>query len=83
LPILELLREVVAFKQRFYPSAWARYELAKPGRFKLLPPNERFAELQRDYQAMQNMIFEKHLSFEEIIDTLSHLEKEINTYENR
>jgi hypothetical protein len=79
---LELLREVVAFKQRFYPSAWAQYELAKPGTFKLLPPNERFAELQRDYQAMQNMIFEKHQAFEEVVDALSYLEKEINTYGN-
>ena len=35
---LKLLNEVVAFKQRFYPCAWARYEDAKPGTFKLLPP---------------------------------------------
>ena len=32
-----LLRDVVAFKQRFYPSAWARYDLAVPGGLKLLP----------------------------------------------
>ncbi|MBT3604356.1 MAG: nucleotidyl transferase AbiEii/AbiGii toxin family protein [Candidatus Latescibacteria bacterium] len=75
---LDLLEEVVAFKQRFYPSAWALYELAKPGSFKLLPPDERLAELQRDYQAMQNMIFDKHLSLDEIIDNLSNLEDEIN-----
>src|SRR5258707_291617 len=32
-----LLRDVVTFKQRFYPSAWTRYDLAVPGAFKLLP----------------------------------------------
>jgi hypothetical protein len=28
---LRLLPDVVAFKQRFYPSVWARYDLAVPG----------------------------------------------------
>jgi hypothetical protein len=32
-----LLQDVMTFKQRFYPSAWARYDLALPGTFKLLP----------------------------------------------
>lgn len=75
---LDLLEAVVQFKQRFYPSAWAKYEEAKIGTFKLLPPEFRYAELRKDYTAMQNMIFEKHLSFEEIFETLEALEYEIN-----
>lgn len=74
----DLRTEVVTFKQRFYPSKWAQYELAKPGSFKLLPPEPRFAELINDYENMQNMIFDKHASFDEIIERLSMLEKEIN-----
>ena len=35
---VKLLQDVVVFKQRFYPSAWARYDLAVPGFFKL--PND-------------------------------------------
>lgn len=75
---LEMLAAVVAFKQRFYPSAWARFELAKPPTFKLMPPEARISELAKDYQAMQNMIFDKPLGFDEIIQTLAALENEVN-----
>lgn len=75
---LDLLEAVVQFKQRFYPSGWAKYDEAKVGSLKLLPPEFRHAELRKDYAAMQNMIFDKNLSFEEIIETLEVLEREIN-----
>ena len=75
---LEMLAAVVAFKQRFYPSAWAHYELARPPTLKLIPPEARISELAKDYQSMQNMIFDKPLSFDEVMQTLTALEKEIN-----
>ncbi len=75
---LDMLAAVVAFKQRFYPSAWAQYELAKSPTLKLIPPKARLSELAKDYQAMQNMIFDKPLSFDEVMQTLTALEKEIN-----
>lgn len=75
---LALLEAVVDFKQRFYPSAWANYALAKPGSFRLLPPDERYREVEKDYQAMQAMIFDKGLSFAEIIENLTDLEININ-----
>ncbi len=75
---LDMLAAVVAFKQRFYPSAWAQYELAKVPTLKLMPPEARITELAKDYQAMQNMIFDKPLSFEDVMSTLTALEKEIN-----
>ena len=34
---LELLTDVVEFKERFYPRGWARYDLARPGSFRLVP----------------------------------------------
>ena len=75
---LELLENVVAFKQQFYTSAWAKYENAKVGTIKLLPPEFRYKELKADYLLMQNMIFDKHIEFEEIISILKDLEDEIN-----
>ncbi len=75
---MALLAEVVTFKQRFYPSAWANYGTAMPGSFRLIAPAYRFDALRKDYQAMQNMIFDRHLSFETIIETLTGLETEIN-----
>jgi hypothetical protein len=54
----KLLRDVVAFKQRFYPSAWARYDLAAPGSLKLLPTaHSHMEDLARDYEEMQVMLF--------------------------
>lgn len=73
-----LLADVVEFKQRFYPSAWARYELATPSGLKLVPGAHRLKELQRDYQAMQAMIFDKKLSFDEVMLNLNNLEQEIH-----
>jgi hypothetical protein len=75
---LKLLNDVVAFKQRFYPCAWARYEQAKPGTFRLLPDQARLTELRRDYQDMQQMVFRAPPSFEEIIAALQELETAIN-----
>ena len=75
---LELLEGGVAFKQRFYSSAWAKYEDAKIGTLKLLPPEFRYKELKSDYASMRNMIFDKYIEFDEIISILKDLEDEIN-----
>ena len=75
---LALLAEVVAFKDKFYPSAWAQYALAVPPTFKLIPPKSRLGELEKDYQAMQSMIFDKHLRLDDMMQTLMALEQEIN-----
>ncbi|RBQ31431.1 hypothetical protein CRU92_06565 [Arcobacter sp. FW59] len=75
---LDLLTNVVEFKQKFYPRSWAKYEEAKKGTFKLLPPKFRLDTLEKDYKDMQNMIFDKKLTFNEIIYILENLEKEIN-----
>ena len=75
---LELLEGVVTFKQRFYSSAWARYEDAKIGTLKLLPPDFRYKELKEDYDSMRNMIFDKYIEFDEIMTILKDLEDEIN-----
>jgi len=78
---LELLKQVVNFKQKFYPVAWAKFEDAKPGTLKLLPEDFRMDALAKDYKAMGHMIFDKQLSFEEIVETLAALEEEINVME--
>ena len=75
---LELLEQVVEFKKKFYPAAWAKFEEAKPGTLRLLPEDFRMEALAKDYKAMGHMIFDKQLSFEEIMETLAALEDEIN-----
>jgi hypothetical protein len=77
---LELLEQVVEFKKKFYPAAWAKFDEAKPGSLRLVPPGFRVDELARDYKAMQHMIFDKQLSFDEIMKTLQSLEDAINVF---
>ena len=75
-----LLESVVDFKQRFYPRGWARYDLAKPDTFQLLPTDHILSALRRDYAAMEHMIFGKIPEFDEIIRTLGLLQSEINSH---
>lgn len=75
---LPLLAQVVKHKETFYPSGWARYELARPGSFHLVPPKERVDVLQRDYKNMAVMIFGEPPTFDWIMETLATLEHEIN-----
>jgi len=74
----ELLADVVAFKQRFYPRGWARYDLAIPGTTVLIPKGHVLSSVRSDYRAMENMIFGEVLDFEEILAVLQMLQEEIN-----
>jgi hypothetical protein len=77
---ISLLGDVVGFKQRFYPSAWARYDLAVPGSFKLLPNSDsHITDLNRDYQQMQVMFFAQPPDFGLVLDELRRLESHINS----
>jgi hypothetical protein len=73
------LARVVAFKSRYYPSKWARYDLARPGTLRLCPPAARKPELAEDYRRMAVMYFQGPLSFLEILTTLQQAETEINS----
>lgn len=75
---LDLLRQVVAFKDRFYPAGSAHYELAKPGTIRLVPPEDCLPALRTDYDHMKNMIFGEKPSFEEILHTIGMIDAEIN-----
>ena len=75
---LELLRQVVAFKDRFYHAGSAHYELAKPGTMRLLPPVECIPGLRTDYEHMKNMIFGERPEFDRILDSMRELENDIN-----
>ncbi len=76
---IALLKKVVSFKQKFYSSAWARYDLAKPGSIKLIPADYAIKNLSQDYQAMKNMIFGEYLKFNDIMTSIKSLEDEINS----
>ena len=75
---LDILKDVVAFKMKFYRCFWAKYEEAAPGTIKLIPPERFFSELQVDYGRMKNMIYGTVPSFEQIMTGMRELEDEMN-----
>ena len=74
----ELLAQVAEFKAKFYPRNWARYDLARVGTLKLLPAEHSLDKLKSDYAHMRSMIYGNYPSFDEILERLALLEKEIN-----
>jgi hypothetical protein len=72
------LRErVVAHKAVYFRSGWARYDLAEPATFRLLPPDARRTELEADHQAMIPMFFTTPPPIATVLDTLALLEGRI------
>lgn len=76
---LDLLRDVVRHKSRFFASAWASYDTAVPGTFHLAPPAHRYAELARDLEAMGPMFLQAPPSFPELLRQLAETENVMNT----
>jgi hypothetical protein len=74
-----LLAQVVKHKETFYPSGWARYDLARPGSLRLVPPENRLNALEEDYQRMGVMIFGKQPTFDWVFERLAAVERDINS----
>ncbi len=74
----DLRERVVAWKGQFFGSAWARYDLAQPGTFRLVPPENRVPGLRRDYEAMRDMYLAEPIDFDKVLAALGELEQQIN-----
>jgi hypothetical protein len=75
---LNLLYDVIRFKEKFYRTPWAHLSEAVPGTLRLVPQSERQGELEADYEAMAPMIYGERPSFPELVGYLSELEGQIN-----
>jgi hypothetical protein len=69
---------VVGWKARFFGSSWARYDLAVPGSFRLVPSANRVEALRRDYQVMRDMYLAEPITFDLVLEQLGKLERKIN-----
>ncbi|MCF7946788.1 MAG: nucleotidyl transferase AbiEii/AbiGii toxin family protein [Spirochaetia bacterium] len=76
---VELLKDVVVFKKKFYPVGWAHYETAIPGSLQLTPSETVKNSVIHDYRSMQDMIFGYKPTISEILDILADLEEQINS----
>ena len=75
----ELLKQVVLNKSLMFKDHKASYDTAIIGSLKLLPNDEQIKVLKDDYKKMEEMFMAEHPTFDEVIDTLTALEKQINT----
>ena len=75
---MDLLEDVVRHKSRYFASAWANYDTARRGSFRLVPPKHRHAALALDYAAMQPMFLSKRPSFEALLLQLMQAEEALN-----
>ena len=74
----ELLEKVVQFKQKFYPRKWAKYEESTTKTIRLMPDEYRLKEIKEDYKNMTEMFFGEYPGFEELMNSVLELEKEIH-----
>ncbi len=76
---VELRKRVIAHKSVYFRSASARYDLAVPPTFRLIPDPDRIPELQKDHKAMEPMFFTPPPPLSEILETLRNLESRIQS----
>ncbi len=75
---ISLLKTVAEHKTLFFKANWAHYEEATPSGLRLLPRGDQMIILKNDYRQMQQMFFEGPPAFDQILEKLRSLEKEIN-----
>ncbi len=75
---LAMLEDVRAFKDVYYPAAWARYDLAKPGTLTVVPSPGMLRDLANDYRNMRQMFLSDPPSFDRVIGQLRVFRSEVN-----
>ncbi len=76
---VELLRDVVRVKKRFYRTATARYDLCVQGRANLIPTHDGLALLRADYQEMVDaQMLDDPLPVDELVERVRRLQDEVN-----
>lgn len=76
---IDLLKEVISFKKRFYPRGWAKYDEAVPGTLQLMPPAHSLPVFANDYENMKPMIYGDKPQWAEILAFIQTLEADINS----
>lgn len=69
---------VVDWKSRVFARGWARYDLARHGSFRLVPPEARQGALAQDYATMRPMFMSEPPPFAELMQRLAQAEQALN-----
>lgn len=74
---IDLLKNVIDFKNKFYACKWAGYDEIMKGNLKLVPSDEALEMFSNDYDKMKNMLFGEKIPFNDIIEEIKKYEVEI------
>ena len=74
-----LLEKVAMHTNLYFKAAWANYSTAKQGTLRLVPEEKVLKAMEADYKAMSEMFAGEVPSWDIIIKTISHFEKEFNS----
>jgi hypothetical protein len=69
---------VVDWKSRVFARGWARYDQARHGSFRLVPPEARQGALAQDYATMRPMFMSEPPPFAELMQRLAQAENTLN-----
>ena len=76
---LELFERIAAHRQVYFRYTWVDYDTLRPGRLKLVPPDDQLANWKSDYTAMKDeMFFGKAPEFEDLIKTAREFQEAFN-----
>lgn len=77
---IDLLRDVIRVKNRFYYAGYAQYELCLEGKACLLPDEAGITLLENDYRKMvEAQMLEEPLAFDELTTRVQSVERAINS----
>lgn len=74
----DLCVRVANWKSRVFARGWARYDQARHGSFKLVPPAHRQGALANDYATMRPMFLSEPPTFAELMQRLTDAETTLN-----
>lgn len=75
----DLYNTIVAHRKHFVPVAGVDSDKYIPSKIKFIPPSDLLPLWEADYKAMQeNMIYGESLAFDDLIKTLTELQRQIN-----
>jgi len=76
---LELFGRIAAHRQVYFRHTWVDYDTLRPGRLKLVPPDDQLAYWKSDYTAMKDeMFFGEPPAFDDLIQTALKFQDEFN-----
>ena len=73
-----LLNNVIEHAKLFFRRGWMKLDEAVTDGLKIVPRDDLYKSLERDYNAMQEMLFGDIPSFSSIVDQITELEKRLN-----